>query len=399
MQAGMSVGALFNHKLRLGFRGRRDIFRRLARAIPPGERIAWFHAASLGEFEQGRPVIEALQEKRPEMKILLTFFSPSGYEIRKDYKGADYIFYLPMDAPRNVRRFLDTVNPELAVFIKYEFWINYLLGLCKRGTRTYIISAIFRPGQSFFRPYGKLFRKALAAFTHIFVQDTLSMELLSQIGIHNVTVTGDTRFDRVYQIARGATPLPEVEKFTDGAKVLVAGSTWPPDEDLLIKLINSNKDIKFIIAPHEIDRSRIDKLVENIELPALKYTELTPQSDLHGAQVLFLDTIGMLSRAYRYGRWAYIGGGFGVGIHNTLEAATFGLPLAFGPNYEKFREARGLIEAGGARSVGSMEELEAWFYRMKNDKIAYEISRKASLEYVESHRGATSLILTEICKV
>lgn len=398
MSLGLRLGASFNKKLRLGSEGRRDIFHRLGAAIDPGKPLAWFHAASLGEFEQGRPVIEAFRQKCPEHKILVTFFSPSGYEIRKNYQGADYIFYLPIDTPRNARKFIKTVDPDIAVFIKYEFWINYLLALKRNGTKTFIISAIFRPSQPFFKWYGGLMRRALGAFTHIFVQDTASKELLESIMPGRVSVAGDTRFDRVYDIAHTAKAIPSIETFAGNAHVVVAGSTWPPDELLLLRLINDNKNVKFIIAPHEIEPARIERISEHIEESVLRYTQLTEQSDLAGAQVLFIDTIGILSSVYRYGRLAYIGGGFGVGIHNILEAATFGLPLAFGPNYLKFKEARDLIGLGGAVSVGDSDGLQQWFRSMETDPQAFERSHKTCLEYVEAQRGATGLILSEICK-
>ena len=396
--AAIRLAALFNPKARLWVRGRKGIFDKLARTVDSGADIAWFHAASLGEFEQGRPVIEAFRKACPGYKILVTFFSPSGYEIRKNYPAADYIFYLPPDTPRNVRRFMAIVRPKIAVFVKYEFWVNYLLAMKQAGTKLYLISSIFRDGQIFFRPYGGLFRSALRAFRHIFVQNDSSRNLLKSIGIEQVSVAGDTRFDRVYEIAQQAKRLPEIERFAADAPVFIAGSTWPPDEELLVGLIERYPDVKFIVAPHEIDPARIEKFCERISRPALRYTQLTPQSDLAAAGVLFVDTIGILSSVYRYGRWGYIGGGFGAGIHNTLEAATFGLPLAFGPRYGKFREARDLVTLRGAASIASAEELERWFAGLHDDPDATGRSGTICKEYVLQHKGATARIMDEICR-
>lgn len=442
LDAGLHFAGLFNEKARLWSHGRRGIFRRMAEAVQQSDidrksatpdaaqgdlqgklskqtseaieqvagtesggsdssaerQLIWFHCASLGEFEQGRPVIEAFRAAHPDWKILLTFFSPSGYEVRKSYTGADFIFYLPADTPRNVRRFMVIFRPKIAVFVKYEFWVNYLFALQRCGAKSYLISGIFREGQSFFRPWGGMFRRVLGTFDRLFVQNQESLQLLAGIGINRVEVAGDTRFDRVYAIAQAAKQLPEVEEFARGAKVFVAGSTWPPDEQLLLQLINAHPDVKFIVAAHEIDPARIERMIARIERPALRYTQLTPQSDLAGAGVLFIDTIGILSSVYRYGKWGYIGGGFGVGIHNTLEAATFGLPLAFGPNYARFQEACDLIAAGGARSILNYEELEQWFSGLLTDEEAWRRSSAACADYVRSHKGATEQIMAAIGK-
>ncbi len=397
MAEGIRLASTFNPKARLWVEGRRDIFRRLQEAIDPTASLIWFHAASLGEFEQGRPLIEAFRQAHPDYKILVTFYSPSGYEIRKNYPGADYIFYLPSDTPSHVRQFMKIVRPRIAVFIKYEFWVNYLLALQRAGVHTYLISAIFRPGQSFFRWYGSLMRRALRVFDELFVQNEESKRLLAGIGIQAVTVTGDTRFDRVYAIARAARELPPIARFAAGSRVLVAGSTWPPDEELLLKLIrDAESGTKFIIAPHEIEETRIRKMAAQCSGRVLRYTELQADSDLEGASVLIIDTVGILSSVYRYGRWAYIGGGFGVGIHNILEAATFGLPLAFGPRYEKFQEARELIQAGGARSISDFEGLFDWFRTMDTDPECYERSSSTCRDYVLTHKGATEQIMRRI---
>lgn len=396
MDAGIRCAAPFNSKARLWKDGRRRLFDKL-KALG-SHRVAWFHAASLGEFEQGRPVIEAFRKARPEYKILVTFFSPSGYEIRKNYSGADCICYLPTDTPKNVRRFMQIVHPEIAVFIKYEFWYNYLTAMQKAGTRLYLISAIFRKEQIFFKPYGGLFRRALEAFTHLFVQDENSKQLLHEIGIDAVSIAGDTRFDRVFTIASNAKNLPEIERFAQNMPVFIAGSTWPPDEELLLTLIERYPSVKFIIAPHEIHASRIEKLRTAIHRPSLRYTELTPESDLAHAEVLFIDTIGLLSSVYRYGTWGYIGGGFGAGIHNTLEAATFGLPLAFGPRYEAFKEAKELIAAGGAKSISTADELIQWFDPLFQNPEATQRTGDICRQYVIKHKGATQQIIDEICR-
>lgn len=394
MSFGFRAGALFNHKIKLGFEGRKNVFNDLPAA--GARRWIWFHAASLGEFEQGRPLMEALRKKEPDCKILLTFFSPSGYEIRRNYAGADHICYLPVDTPANARRLVRIVNPETAVFIKYEFWLNYIDALKRSGTRIYAVSAIFRPGQVFFKWYGGIFRKALSAFDRIFVQDKESELLLNGIGINNVTIAGDTRFDRVANIASNRLRLPSVEKFIADASVFVAGSTWPPDEALLIELIHKNPEIKFIIAPHETDETRILELSKLLGDISVRYTEIDGP-DLNGKQVLIIDTIGLLSSLYGYGKWAYIGGGFGAGIHNTLEAAVYGIPVVYGPNYGKFREARDLIRLGGAASVKDERKLTEWFAEMKDETKRKACGNIAS-EYVKSQAGATEAILSEICK-
>ena len=395
--AGMRLAALFHPKARLWLRGRKHIFRRLREAIPEGERIFWVHAASLGEFEQGRPLIEAVRAGHPEYKILLTFFSPSGYEIRKNYPGADYIFYLPADTPRNARRFLRTVRPEIAVFVKYEFWLNFLKQLRRSGCRTFIVSAIFRPDSVFFRWYGGIFRRGLRTFERLFVQNSDSELLLDNIGISNISIAGDTRFDRVNAIAASAQRIGIAERFAQGGgHVFVAGSTWPPDEELLAELIARRPGMKFIIAPHEIDPARIERLRGRLGCPSARYTECTEETDLSGVRVLFIDTIGILSSVYRYADYAYIGGGFGVGIHNILEAATFGLPIAFGPNYGKFREAREMIALGAARSVRECGELNDWLEALESDPQLYEHTRRLSARYIGENKGATEKIMRYI---
>ena len=353
-------------KARLWINGRKDLYKRMAETIDPAARIVWIHVASLGEFEQGRPIIERIRKEHPEYKILLTFFSPSGYEIRKNYQSVDYIFYLPIDTLRNARRFLDAAHPEIAVFVKYEFWLNLLYELRRRKVRTYIVSAIFRRNSIFFRPYGGMWRQALESFDVMFVQNEESKRLLAGLGFDNVIVAGDTRFDRV------------------------------ADEELLIRLINDNPDIKFIVAPHEMDESRMARLAAEIKGGTLRYTQCTPHTSYGPKQLLILDTVGLLSSVYSYATWSYIGGGFGVGIHNTLEAATFGLPVAFGPNYQKFKEARDLVTLGAARSINDYDELRAWFVPLRDNEEFLQKTSRIAKDYTTRHQGATGIIVRTI---
>ncbi len=409
----IKIASLWIPKAKLWCEGRQNIFQRMAQVIAPEDRILWIHVASLGEFEQGRPLIEKFKAERPEYKILLTFYSPSGYELRKGYKGADYIFYLPVDTPRNVRKFLDVAHPEIAIFVKYEFWLNMLFSLAKRGVKTYIVSAIFRQDSIFFRSYGSLWRKALECFEIIFVQNEESKSRLSEIGFENVVVAGDTRFDRVAEIAKNAKRNKIVERFQGSTPLFVAGSSWPMDEELLLKLVAENRDIKFVIAPHEIEKPRIDELVA--KLPgSVTYTQAQEDEideedkkgemrekgekgeKLEDKQVLILDTMGQLSSIYHYASWAYIGGGFGVGIHNTLEASTFGLPIAFGPNYHKFKEAKDMISLGACHSVSEYRELEGWFLQLKDKGTEYDKVSRLTRDYTQSHQGATNIISENI---
>lgn len=393
---GIRLAALRHRKAQYWVKGREDLFERMDRKIDRKARIAWIHVASLGEFEQGRPIIEELRRSHPEYKILVTFFSPSGYEIRKNYPHADYIFYLPLDTRRNVRCFLNTVNPEIAIFVKYEFWLNMLAELRRRRIRTFIVSAIFRRNSIFFRFYGGLWREALETFEVIFVQNEESKRLLAELGFDNVMVAGDTRFDRVAEIARQAKKIDLVEQFKGDQPLFVAGSTWGPDEELLLPLINANPTLKFVIAPHEMDEQRINHLIAATRGGAIRYTECTPQTDFTQIQLLILDTVGLLASLYGYATWSYIGGGFGVGIHNTLEAATFGLPIAFGPNYKKFKEACDLITLGAACSVKDQAELEAWFTPLRDHADLLQKSGRMAREYTLRHQGATALIVKTI---
>lgn len=385
-------------KARLWSEGRRDLFSRMREKIDPRERIIWLHVASLGEFEQGRPLIEALRESHPEYRILLTFFSPSGYEIRKNYAGADYIFYLPIDTRKQVRQFLDIAHPEVVIFVKYEFWLNFLTELRRRRIRTFVVSAIFRRNSVFFRFYGGLWRKALKTFEVLFVQNEESKSLLAELGYPNTVVAGDTRFDRVAKIAREAKQVPMIERFKGDKPLFIAGSTWGPDEELLIPLMNDNPELKFVIAPHEMDEGRIERLMRETRGGAVRYTQCDDKTSFEGKQLLILDTVGLLASAYGYASWGYIGGGFGVGIHNTLEAATFGLPIAFGPKYEKFKEARDLVAIGAARSITTYEELRAWFTPLRDDEKHLTKSSRLARDYTLSHQGATETILKTIFK-
>ena len=364
--------------------------------IDPEARIIWIHVASLGEFEQGRPIIENLRRTHPEYKILLTFFSPSGYEIRKDYKGADYLFYLPLDTSRNARRFLDIAHPEIAIFVKYEYWLNLLRELRRCKVRTYIVSAIFRRNSIFFRPYGGWWRQALETFDVLFVQNEESKELLATLGFDNVLVAGDTRFDRVAEITRTAKRIDIIDRFKGDSRLFVAGSTWGPDEELLIRLINDNPEVKFIIAPHEMDEGRIARIIGEVRGGTLRYTQCTSRTGYGSRQVLILDTVGILASVYSYATWSYIGGGFGVGIHNTLEAATFGLPVAFGPNYEKFKEARDLVTLGAARSVSDYAQLREWFTPLRDNEVFLQKTSRIAKDYTTRHQGATSIIIKTI---
>ncbi|MBR4994551.1 MAG: 3-deoxy-D-manno-octulosonic acid transferase [Alistipes sp.] len=389
----VSLVALWNKKAKQWHDGRKGIFDKMARDIAPTDKVVWIHVASLGEFEQGRPIIEQIRKQRPEYKILLTFFSPSGYEIRKNYDGADYIYYLPTDTTANVKRFLDIAHPEIAIFVKYEFWLNYLYELKARKIRTFVVSAIFRPNSIFFKWYGNAWRQALDSYEYLFVQNSESKELLHELGFDNVVIAGDTRFDRVAAIAKAAKRVDIVERFKGESRLFVAGSTWGPDEDILQELINRNPQTKFVIAPHEMNEGRINKIIEATKGGAIRYTQCNDSTDFSRVQVLILDTIGILSSVYGYASWSYIGGGFGVGIHNTLEAATFALPIAFGPNYSKFKEARDLVALGAATKIENADDLEQWFNPLRDDNDLLQKVSAAAGDYTAKNQGATELIM------
>lgn len=353
------------------------------------------HCASLGEFEQGRPLLEKLRYEYPDFKFLLTFFSPSGYEVRKDYKGADWVFYLPMDGPRNARRFLEIVTPSLVIFVKYEFWYYYLKKIKYRNIPLLLVSALFWEKMSFFRWYGGLQRKMLSRFDHLFVQDETSMQLMDSIGLSSITsISGDTRFDRVIDIAEKAEPVAIIDQFIDDGPSIIAGSTWPEDEELLKTTIESINfpSLKLIIAPHEISAKHLDSIKELFP-GSVRLSQLTTGNSQPAAAVLVIDNIGLLSRLYKYATITYIGGGFGKGIHNTLEAAVYGKPVLFGPVFHKFREAADLIRLGGGISVEGGEDCIGAVEQLLRDKQEYEKSCNRSREYVYSKRGATQRII------
>ena len=356
----------------------------------------WFHASSLGEFEQGRPMIEKIKAEHPEYKVLLTFFSPSGYEVRKNYKGADVFCYLPFDTPFRVKKFLNLANPAIAIFIKYEFWKNYLDELHKRRIPVYSVSSIFRRDQIFFKWYGGTYRNVLKDFDHLFVQNETSKRYLSKIGINRVTVVGDTRFDRVLQIREEAKDLPLVKLFKgDNTFTFVAGSSWGPDEDLFLEYFNNHPEMKLIIAPHVIDENHLVEIISKLKRPYVRYTR-ADEKNVRKADCLIIDCFGLLSSIYRYGEIAYIGGGFGVGIHNTLEAAVYGIPVIFGPKYQKFQEAIRLLEAKGGFSIKSYEELKALLDRMLEDEEFLRESGMNAGLYVTDNAGATDRVLNMI---
>jgi 3-deoxy-D-manno-octulosonic-acid transferase len=389
------LAAPFSRKPRKMMKGHWIVYELLRQQKENGVKYIWFHAASLGEFEQGRPLIEKIKERYPEYKILLTFFSPSGYEVRRNYKEADIVCYLPLDKPRNVKKFLDIIQPCMAFFIKYEFWKNYLNELHKRNIPVYSVSSIFRKEQVFFKWYGGAYRKVLSNFDQLFVQNETSKRFLSKIGIEKVTVVGDTRFDRVLEIRQEAKNLPLVEAFKGDSLTIVAGSSWAPDEDLFIEYFNNHPEIKLIIAPHVIDENHLVEIISKLKRPYVRYSKATEQN-VKKADCLIIDGYGLLSSIYRYGEIAYIGGGFGVGIHNVLEAAVYGIPVIFGPKYQKFMEARQLIEGKGAFSIKDGEELSLLLNKMISDKEYLKESGSNAGNYVTKNLGASELILSQI---
>ena len=358
-----------------------------------GKKVVWVHVASVGEFEQARPILERLHREQPQRKVLLTFFSPSGYELRKDYPLVDKVVYLPFATRRNAKKWLSILPLDIAVFVKYEFWPAYLKMLKRHEVATYLISAIFRPGQLFFMPWGWFYRRLLHCFEHIFVQDQNSAKLLQKYGADHVTVAGDTRFDRVLEVKKASQDLPIVEGFVAGAEhVIIAGSSWPKDEQLLARYMKEHEDVKLVLVPHEIDENHLHQIFQYFEGRYVRYTEATPMS-LDKCRVLLVDTIGVLSSIYRYGHVAYIGGGFGVSIHNTLEAAVYGMPVIFGPTWKKFREAHGLLAAGAAITVKNYREFAAALDTAFATQTAMGMAATA---YVNSECGATETIYNEI---
>lgn len=410
---GVAIGSLFNKKIKKMWRGEREAVDLLKEKVDPTAKYVWFHAASLGEFEQGRPLIEQLKATHPEYKILLTFFSPSGYEVRKNYEGADIVCYLPLDTIRNARRFLRAVHPVMAFFIKYEFWYNYLHILRHRGVPVYSVSSIFRPGQVFFKWYGRNYAKVLHCITHFFVQNEVSLKLLKGIGIEEATVVGDTRFDRVLQIKEQSKELPIVEAFkgingkgnackeelsengSKGCKIFVAGSSWQPDEDIFIRFFNEHPDWKLIIAPHVIGEDHLAYILDKLQMKAVRYTQATEQSAAE-ARCLIIDCFGLLSTIYRYGEIAYVGGGFGVGIHNVPEAAVWGVPVLFGPNNKRFQEAQDLLACKGSFEVTDYDSFNTIISRLISDDQFRHQCGEASANYVKSRSGATDIIMKSV---
>lgn len=408
-QAGIAIYSHFNEKVKKMWIGERAAFGVLQKQVEPNAKYIWFHAASLGEFEQGRPLIEKIKKEYPNYKILLTFFSPSGYEVRKNYEQADIVTYLPIDTVANAQRFLRIVRPVMAFFIKYEFWYNYLHILRHRNIPVYSVSSIFRPNQIFFRPYGRQYAAVLKCFSHFFVQNDLSKSLLAKIGINNVTVVGDTRFDRVLQIKDNSKKLPLVDKFIGNQdvklangvtnslhRVFVAGSSWLPDEEIFIKYFNEHNDWKLIIAPHVIADTHLRQILQLLKgKKVVLYTEAT-ETNVADADVLVINCFGLLSSIYHYGDVAYVGGGFGAGIHNVLEAAVWGIPVVFGPNNKRFAEAQGLLASGGGFEIDNYEKFALIMDRFCSDKDFLQNSGNTAGSFVKQLSGATNKVFSDI---
>lgn len=406
---GIAIASLFNEKVRKMWRGEREAFKILKQKVDPNAKYIWFHAASLGEFEQGRPLMERIRKDYPQYKILLTFYSPSGYEVRKNYEGADIICYMPVDTRLNAIRFLRLVRPVMAFFIKYEFWSNFLHILKHRNIPTYSVSSIFREDQVFFKWYGRNYAGVLKCFTRFFVQNEESKRLLEGIGIKDVDVVGDTRFDRVLQIKEAAKQLPICEAFRTGVassqsagvphhdfKVFVAGSSWPPDENIFIPFFNEHKDWRLLIAPHVIAEEHLKLILSLIKgKKVVRYTQTTPE-EVAEADVLIIDCFGLLSSMYNYGDVAYIGGGFGVGIHNTLEAAVWNMPVIFGPNNKKFQEAQGLLKSGGGFEINTYEDFSGLMSSLMNDETFLKQAGDKAGAFVAHLAGATDKVLASV---
>ena len=406
---GIAIASLFNEKVRKMWRGEREAFKILKQKVDPNAKYIWFHAASLGEFEQGRPLMERIRKDNPQYKILLTFYSPSGYEVRKNYEGADIICYMPVDTRLNAIRFLRLVRPVMAFFIKYEFWSNFLHILKHRNIPTYSVSSIFREDQVFFKWYGRSYAGVLKCFTRFFVQNEESKRLLEGIGITAVDVVGDTRFDRVLQIKEAAKQLPICEAFRTGVassqsadvphhdfKVFVAGSSWPPDENIFIPFFNEHKDWRLLIAPHVIAEEHLKLILSLIkDKKVVRYTQTTPEEAAE-ADVLIIDCFGLLSSMYNYGDVAYIGGGFGVGIHNTLEAAVWNMPVIFGPNNKKFQEAQGLLKSGGGFEINTYEDFSGLMSSLMNDEAFLKQAGDKAGAFVAHLAGATDKVLASV---
>lgn len=394
------IASLFNHKANLWIQGRQNIFKKIEESLKSNERIIWFHCASLGEFEQGRPLIEIIKKERPNYKILVTFFSPSGYEIRKDYEFADYIFYLPSDTAKNAKRFINLVNPEIAIFVKYDFWFNYFTQIRRKNIPLYLISGVFRPNQHFFKLWGAWQRKQLKNISYFFLQDEKSAKMLQSIGIEDILVSGDTRFDRVSEILIEKTDLPIIQKFKNGEKLLCAGSSWPPDEDLILDYLKSNNpELKLILAPHDISKNHINEIkIKFQKFDIAVYSETNENEDLNDKQILIIDSIGLLNKIYRYADIAYIGGGFGDAIHNLLEPAVYGIPILYGPNHKHFREATEMSDGKGGFPIESKEDFADTMKLLLNDSDFYRKHANNAGYYIKSNTGATKLIFEKVFK-
>ncbi len=390
----IQIASLFNTKAKLFIQGRHDVFKEAQKQINPKDQILWFHAASLGEFEQGKPIIEQCKKDFPHYKILVTFFSPSGYELRKDYKTADFVFYLPLDTPSNMKRWLDIVHPEMVILIKYEFWFNLLHELHQRTIPTIVVSTVFRPDQTFFKPYGAFMLNTLKTIEHFFVQDKHSLQLLQKHTIDQVSISGDTRFDRVYELTQDLQPLPFLETFKNNTFTIVAGSTWAQGENFFVRFINETEyALKFILVPHEINPKKIQELQHSIHKKVLLYSEID-QQNLAEYEVLIIDAVGFLTSVYPYGDIAYIGGAYGTtGIHNILEPATFGKPVFYGPRFEKNQEAQDLVQAKGAKIAHDYEDFENIINLFYGDDESLRIYSKNAQQFIQSHRGATEKVM------
>jgi len=394
---GILVSSLWNRKAKLWIGGRKDWYRNLKQTFGEKERVIWFHCASLGEFEQGRPVMEETRKRFPRHRILLTFFSPSGYEKRKNYEGADHVMYLPLDTAKNASRMINALSLEMAIFVKYEFWYHYLHRLGKEKIPVYLISGSFRPDQLFFKWYGSWYKKFLECFTHIFVQQESSKMLLEKAGIHPVSVAGDTRFDRVGKVAGSEFSRPALEAFASGYEVIIAGSVWEQDEQILVHAFRELPgEVRWIIAPHELSKGHLNRVSRDFS-PSVRYTEMGDRVP-EGIRTVIIDTIGQLSYLYRYGTLAYIGGGFGKGIHNILEAAAHGLPVIFGPRYKKFTEAVDLVRLDGAFPVSHHAKLLSTIRQQLGNPELLKTSSEVARKYIQAKKGATSVIMEQVCK-
>lgn len=398
--AAARLAALRSEKVRKMIKGQAETFGYLSRVIDRKAKYIWVHVSSLGEFEQGRPLIEMIKRDNPSCKILLTFFSPSGYEVRKNYEGVDAVCYLPFDTPWNARRFLNAVDVEIAFFVKYEFWGNYLEELHRRYIPTYLISSIFRSSQPFFKWWGGMFRNILQCYRHIYVQDEQSQQLLAGIGMRNITVAGDTRFDRVTDIMRSTVELPVIVRFKgDTRHVIIVGSSWAADEEMYASWVNEHKDVKVVIAPHQFDKTRLKTLLQQFYNSMLlsEYEKFAPEApEIANVRCLIIDCFGLLSSIYRYGDIAYIGGGFGAGIHNINEAAVYGMPVIFGPKYHKFKEAHDLIALGGGFTINSREECEQVLTTLTTDADQLKLSSTTAGNYIKENLGATQHIYDDL---